>query len=95
MTVDDLAFSKYHRLTRFLGHLSPSSFKISLLLYQLLEHDRVRRVHEIDKIAKNMSEDKNSDANPNDLASTIGKYQGSLKDGNLLMAINVIDISIT
>ena len=42
-----------------------------------------------------MSEDKNSDANPKDPASTIGKYQGSLKDGNLLMAINVIDISIT
>ena len=62
------------------------------MLYQLLEHDRVRRVHEIDKIAKNMSEDKNSDANPKDLASTIGKYQGSLKDSNLSM---IIDISIT
>ena len=28
-----------------------------------------------------MSEDKNSDTNPKDLASTIGKYQGSVRDG--------------
>ena len=32
-----------------------------------------------------MSEDKNSDTNPKDLATTIGKYQGSVKDGNKLM----------